>query len=69
MGCVGDTQTDAEVFFVVYTDRTRGEIEAELDQIVRKLEPVMDAAQVTTGGFEAASPVSYTHLDVYKRQM
>ena len=55
VGCVGDAHTDAEVFFVVYTDRTRGEIEAELDQIVRKLEPVMDAAQVTTGGFEAAS--------------
>lgn len=55
VGCVGDTHTDAEVFFVVYTDRSRAEIHAELDAITAALQPVLEAAHVRTAGFEAAS--------------
>ena len=55
VGCVGDTHTDAEIFFVVYTDKSQAEIHAELDAITAALQPVLEAAQVRTAGFEAAS--------------
>lgn len=55
VGCTGDTHTDAEVFFVVYTDRGREEILQELDAIIDALRPAMDANQVVTTGFEQAS--------------
>ena len=51
VGCNGETHTDAEVTFVIYTSHTREEIDAELQAIVDKLQGTMDAADVITDGF------------------
>lgn len=55
VGCVGETHTDAEIAFVIYTDRTKAEIDAELAEIVEKLRPMMEEAQVTTDGFQGTT--------------
>jgi hypothetical protein len=48
---VGESHTDATVGFTIYTDKTKDEIYAELDAIVEKLRPMMEAYGVTTDGF------------------
>lgn len=51
VGCTGESHQDAQVSFVVYTDRTQQQIDAELAAIVQRLQPVMERADVVTDGF------------------
>lgn len=64
VGCTGDAHQDAQVSFVIYTDREKEKIDAELAEIVRKLQPEMAAAQVTTEGFVHTSRYfKYSEVD------
>ena len=54
-GSVGENHTDAQVTFVIYTDRSQEEIRRELDAIVEKLRPQLEEQGITTEGFQHTS--------------
>jgi len=52
VGCTGESHQDAEVGFVIYTSRQREDIDQELQAILDRLAPLMEAADVVTDGFQ-----------------
>ena len=54
-GSVGESHTDAQVTFVIYTDRSQEEIRRELDAITERLTPLLEREEITTEGFQHTS--------------
>ena len=51
-GSFGSNLDCGKLFFVIYTDKTRAEINAELNEILRKLGPDFEKAGISTSGFK-----------------
>lgn len=54
-GAVGESHLDASVEFVIYTDRSREQIAAELRDIMEELQPVLRKNKVVSEGFQATT--------------
>lgn len=51
-GNFGSNLDSGKLLFVIYTDKSKEQIQSELDAIIRKVTPVLHKNRLTTGGFK-----------------